>query len=120
MGASSSFSMSYSGTTFYCINDSIFFKAIYAKSAAAVSNKEKKLIKYIRRSLQPVILAYLITLFEKSTNERNAMYFATTALVGVTLLIIFTMHHAVFGQAAIGMRVRVAISAVIYRKVSIE
>lgn len=67
----------------------------------------------------PVVLSYLIKCF---TNTRidvhNEMYISATALGGILIMSIFINHHAHAEELMIGMRIRVAISSLIYRKVS--
>lgn len=71
------------------------------------------------RSFQPVVLAYFINLFEEQNEEnQNEMYIFGSALVIQSFFIILLMHHVDFGQAAIGMRIRIAVSSLIYRKVT--
>lgn len=70
-------------------------------------------------SSRPIILAELVTLFsaDNKDNTKN-MYYYSAALVGVSLLITFFMHHLQFHLASIGMRIRIATSSLIYRKIT--
>ncbi|KAI2474051.1 ATP binding cassette (ABC) transporter subfamily C member [Diabrotica virgifera virgifera] len=70
-------------------------------------------------SLKPILIAQLIELFTDDTSTRfREMYFFSTSLILVSLLIVFFFHHTNFGLQAIGMRIRVATSSLIYRKIT--
>ncbi|XP_044268658.1 ATP-binding cassette sub-family C member 4-like [Tribolium madens] len=69
------------------------------------------------RAFQPVVLAYFINLFPGEGKEnQNEMYILGSILVIQSFFIVITMHHIDLGQASIGMRIRVAVSSLIYRK----
>lgn len=76
---------------------------------------------YTCRSFQPVVLSYLIARFSDadSSNKTVEMYASGSVLVGLSIIIIFTTHHATFGLSIMGMRLRIATSSLIYRKVSL-
>ncbi|XP_074034740.1 ATP-binding cassette sub-family C member 4 isoform X2 [Leptinotarsa decemlineata] len=46
------------------------------------------------------------------------MYLSSAALVGSTTFLTFIMHHTNFGLATVGMRIRVAVSSMVYRKIT--
>lgn len=72
------------------------------------------------RSVQPIVLSYYISLFaitETKEDKTKPMYISGAILVGLSVLIVFFMHHTNFIVSAIGMRVRIACSSLIYRKV---
>jgi ATP-binding cassette subfamily C (CFTR/MRP) protein 4 len=72
----------------------------------------------VLRSFQPVVLAFFINSFSSDNpNTLNEMYIFGSVLITQSLLIVISMHHIEFGQASIGMRIRVAVSSLIYRKV---
>ncbi|EFA04472.2 putative multidrug resistance-associated protein lethal(2)03659-like Protein [Tribolium castaneum] len=68
------------------------------------------------RSFQPIVLSYLISLFGQTDPNHTAMYVSSGILVTLSLLIVLSMHQVNFGHASIGMRIRIAISALVYRK----
>jgi ATP-binding cassette subfamily C (CFTR/MRP) protein 4 len=71
----------------------------------------------VLRSFQPVVLAFFINSFSSDNpNTLNEMYIFGSVLITQSLLIVISMHHIEFGQASIGMRIRVAVSSLIYRK----
>ncbi|XP_074034732.1 ATP-binding cassette sub-family C member 4 isoform X3 [Leptinotarsa decemlineata] len=73
----------------------------------------------IFRCLQTVVLAHLIYLF-RETSEENAvmdMYIFSLLLIGFGFLISLTCQHTNHNMALIGMRVRVATSSLVYRKI---
>ncbi|XP_017778100.1 PREDICTED: multidrug resistance-associated protein 4 [Nicrophorus vespilloides] len=74
----------------------------------------------VLRSFQPVVLGYLISLFapniEDDGDNQTKMYISGAVLVLISLVVIFFNHHCNFGQSAIGMRVRIAVSSLVYRK----
>ncbi|KAJ8933698.1 hypothetical protein NQ314_013864 [Rhamnusium bicolor] len=71
------------------------------------------------RPVQPVMLSRLIILFSRDNLSENSdlMYIYGAALVAFSILIAFFMHHTNFGQSAVGMRVRIAVSSLVYRKI---
>ncbi|XP_056635576.1 ATP-binding cassette sub-family C member 4-like [Diorhabda sublineata] len=71
------------------------------------------------RCTQPLILARLISLFGEEFNEKNAekMYFYSTMLIVTSILTAFMSNHIELGLSAIGMRIRIACSSLLYRKV---
>lgn len=74
------------------------------------------------RVYQPVVLAQLIRMFSPAEErvDSSAIYISGGILSGLTFVYIFWHHHLNFELARIGMRVRVACSSLIYRKVKIE
>ncbi|CAH1105116.1 unnamed protein product [Psylliodes chrysocephalus] len=68
----------------------------------------------------PLILAHLISLFSGPFDEtkQTEMYITGAGLVLVSGCVIFTFHHANFGLSAIGMRIRIASSSLMYRKIT--
>ncbi|RZB39027.1 multidrug resistance-associated protein [Asbolus verrucosus] len=71
----------------------------------------------VLRALQPVVLAYFINLFsDDQENTHNEMYISASILVLQSFLTVIFIHHIEFGQTAIGMRIRIAVSSLIYRK----
>ncbi|ERL84842.1 hypothetical protein D910_02266 [Dendroctonus ponderosae] len=73
----------------------------------------------VLRSPQPMVLAILVKQFEPSnvTIDKAAIYISASLVVLISLLMIFFMHHGNFGVSAIGMRIRIAVSSLIYRKI---
>lgn len=71
------------------------------------------------RSFQPMVLSYLIGLFSDSGDKATEMYIAGSVLVGTSIIIIFLTHHGTFGLSIVGMRLRIATSSLLYRKVSL-
>lgn len=69
------------------------------------------------RSFQPMILSYFIKSFNPSGDDMITMYISGSLLIGISVLLIFMMHHVNFGQSCIGMRIRIAVSSLVYRKV---
>uniref|UniRef100_A0A6P7FQ01 Multidrug resistance-associated protein 4-like n=1 Tax=Diabrotica virgifera virgifera TaxID=50390 RepID=A0A6P7FQ01_DIAVI len=72
------------------------------------------------RCSQPIILFHFIALFSGENREENQgdMYIYGGLLILVSVLSIFFMHHLQIGLASIGMRVRVACSSLVYRKIT--
>ncbi|CAH1105115.1 unnamed protein product [Psylliodes chrysocephalus] len=71
------------------------------------------------RCAQPIILAKLISCFSetyKGTDEQLDKDIYGVLLVGVTGCGMFITHHTNFGLAIIGMRIRIAASSLVYRK----
>ncbi|XP_057653035.1 ATP-binding cassette subfamily C member 4-like isoform X9 [Diorhabda carinulata] len=70
------------------------------------------------RCTQPLILARLISLFGEEFNEKNTekMYFYSTMLIVTSILTAFMSNHIELGLSAIGMRIRIACSSLLYRK----
>ena len=64
-------------------------------------------------------LGFLIKHFghESNTSQQDA-YMLATAVVVMAILQAIVGHHSNFGQLEIGMRLRIACSSLIYRKVS--
>ncbi|CAG9814462.1 unnamed protein product [Phaedon cochleariae] len=71
------------------------------------------------KSLQPVVLSYTIDLFTDpgNANKTKEMYISITVLIILTTMVVFLMHHTFFGTSRIGMKVRIAVSTLIYRKI---
>ncbi|XP_022909501.2 probable multidrug resistance-associated protein lethal(2)03659 [Onthophagus taurus] len=68
---------------------------------------------------QPLVLGYLLRLFTKRENPENmelAKYITGLILVCVVFLAVLLQHHTNFGQQSVGMRVRIAVSTLVYRK----
>ncbi|CAG9768357.1 unnamed protein product [Ceutorhynchus assimilis] len=77
------------------------------------------LLHVVFRSPQPLVLAWLVKEFE-STNEspdQTYRYIMASILCLISVITIFMMHHANFGASLIGMRIRIAASSLIYRKI---
>ncbi|GJQ86167.1 hypothetical protein Trydic_g13444 [Trypoxylus dichotomus] len=74
------------------------------------------------RSFQPQILAFLLRLFigaeavDHIEDTVLAKYLTALVLVVVVLISAFIMHHTNLGQQLVGMRVRIAVSTLVYRK----
>ncbi|XP_014208079.1 multidrug resistance-associated protein 4-like [Copidosoma floridanum] len=70
------------------------------------------------RVLQPFVLAYLIGYFEHDSGTTRAQaYFYACTLVLMTLVHGMLKHHIDLGTLEIGMRLRIACSSLVYRKV---
>ncbi|CAH1105114.1 unnamed protein product [Psylliodes chrysocephalus] len=72
------------------------------------------------RCSQPVILAKLISCFSETYNGTDKQLDKNIygiLLVGVTGCGMFITHHTSFGLAIIGMRIRIAASSLVYRKI---
>ncbi|XP_076270121.1 ATP-binding cassette subfamily C member 4-like isoform X2 [Rhynchophorus ferrugineus] len=70
------------------------------------------------RSPQPVVLAQLIRGFsDPNLSDTTALYISASVLIAISIVTIFLNHHSMYGLSIIGMRVRVAISSLIYRKI---
>ncbi|CAG9858341.1 unnamed protein product [Phyllotreta striolata] len=76
------------------------------------------LINAIFRSSQPILLAKIIAQFSNEDRDYNdySKYYYSAGLVGLTLFSVFLTHHMNFGLSKIGMRIRIACSSLIYRK----
>ncbi|XP_023310959.1 multidrug resistance-associated protein 4 [Anoplophora glabripennis] len=75
----------------------------------------------VLRSVQPVILAYYISLYaisEDRADKTDQMYISGAGIVAISILVCFLMHHTNFAISAIGMRIRIAASSLIYRKIT--
>ncbi|KAJ8951069.1 hypothetical protein NQ318_003767 [Aromia moschata] len=72
------------------------------------------------RSLQPVVLSNLIKLFSRDNADKHTdlMYIYGSILIVLTILVVFLFHHANFGQSVVGMRIRIACSTLVYRKLT--
>ncbi|XP_066138463.1 ATP-binding cassette sub-family C member 4-like isoform X2 [Euwallacea fornicatus] len=72
----------------------------------------------ILRPPQPLALAYLVKEFEsEGTGDRTVVYTWSSILILISLFTIFFMHHGNFGGMAVGMRARIAVSSLVYRKI---
>lgn len=70
------------------------------------------------RASQPVVLAYFINLFsDENYSDYQMMLIFGGVLAGQSFLVVLMTHHIEFGQASIGMRARIAVSSLVYRKV---
>ncbi|CAG9858692.1 unnamed protein product [Phyllotreta striolata] len=71
-------------------------------------------------SSQPLILAHLISLFSGpyDKEKQTEMYITGAALISISACIIFLYHHCTFGMSCIGMRIRIACSSLMYRKIT--
>lgn len=75
-------------------------------------------LQYTLRASQPVVLAYFINLFSgEYSDDYQAMLIFGAVLTGQSFITVFMNHHIEFGQASIGMRARIAVSSLVYRKV---
>lgn len=64
------------------------------------------------------MLAYLVQQFSIPNEDRSTeMYISGSILVAVVLMVVFLTHHSFFGLAVVGMRFRISISSLVYRKV---
>ncbi|CAH0557999.1 unnamed protein product [Brassicogethes aeneus] len=74
----------------------------------------------IIRPVQPMILAQLLMLFTsyapKDGGVIRDMYLYGSGVVGFSVILIFMVHHSNYGQTRIGMRIRVGVSSLVYRK----
>ncbi|KAK9720652.1 ABC transporter [Popillia japonica] len=74
------------------------------------------------RAFQPQVLGFLLRLFTGAAsvdhieNTALAKYLTALVLILVVLISAFIMHHTSLGQQIIGMRIRIAVSTLIYRK----
>ncbi|KRT80294.1 ABC transporter ATP-binding protein [Oryctes borbonicus] len=71
------------------------------------------------RVFQPQILGFLLRLFIGSVdvqNSEHAKYMTALVLFIVVVINAFIQHHTMIGQQAVGMRARVAVSTLVYRK----
>ncbi|KAJ8979913.1 hypothetical protein NQ317_005349, partial [Molorchus minor] len=73
----------------------------------------------ILRTSQPVVLALLINLFGLTADKHSyiMMYTYGSILVMVTLLSVIFNAHSYYWQCVVGMRIRIAVSSLIYRKI---
>lgn len=70
------------------------------------------------RSFQPFVLAYFISLFSDDIEtDQNQMYIYGSVLMIQSILLVVSIHHIECGQASVGMRIRISVSSLIYRKV---
>ncbi|KAI2474194.1 ATP binding cassette (ABC) transporter subfamily C member [Diabrotica virgifera virgifera] len=70
-------------------------------------------------SLKPLLIAQLVALFiNYSDDVVTDIYIYSAAFIGVNVLIVFIYHHTAFGLQALGMKIRVAISSLVYRKIT--
>ncbi|KAG5876595.1 hypothetical protein JTB14_021562 [Gonioctena quinquepunctata] len=74
----------------------------------------------VLRVIQPLILSFLISEFTTAKDEytEKGMYLYSALLILVATLSVFSMHHTNMGLAVIGMRVRIATSTLLYRKIT--
>nr|AHB63235.1 multidrug resistance-associated protein [Chrysomela lapponica] len=77
----------------------------------------------ILRSILPLILSYLISLFQETDNDETVdrtktMYICSGILILVTAISIFFLHHTNKGLTVVGMKARIAVSSLIYRKIT--
>lgn len=73
---------------------------------------------FFHRVMQPYILGLFIWHFDPratSTQEEAYLYASGVIIVGIVTMLIF--HHSNIGLMEIGMRVRIASSSLMYRKV---
>lgn len=66
------------------------------------------------------MLSYLIKLFTSGKNDVdtiNEMYISGSILIAISIITIFLNHHSLNEQMMIGMRMRVAVCSLVYRKV---
>lgn len=76
-------------------------------------------IKYIsHRVVQPYILGLLIWHFDpRAESTQSEAYLYASGVIITAILITFITHHCYLGLMEIGMRVRIASSSLMYRKV---
>lgn len=71
------------------------------------------------RGLQPYVLGLLIRHFDPRANSSNEQaYTYAIALVAMIIFQAMIGHHSVVGRKQVGLRISVAYSALIYRKVA--
>lgn len=72
----------------------------------------------IVRIIQPLLLGRLLQYFRKdnTTLDQNDAWIAAAGIVGVSLFSAFNMNQFVYQSFITGMRVRVAMCSIIYRK----
>lgn len=71
------------------------------------------------RTPQPLLLSWLVGLFEdEALYDRNAAYIAASGIVLLSLVSVIFFHHVNCGTLTTGMKIRVAVSSLLNRKVS--
>lgn len=73
---------------------------------------------FLHRVMQPYLLGLLIWHFDPratSTQEEAYLYASGVIIIGIIAMLI--NHHSFIGLTEIGMRVRIASSSLVYRKV---
>lgn len=79
---------------------------------------KQSLVNAVFRSLQPMVLAFLIEQFSYLNEDRTVeMYASASIMIGMSIIIIFLTHHSMFGLSRAGMKFRIAVSSLMYRKV---
>ncbi|XP_025162191.1 multidrug resistance-associated protein 4 isoform X2 [Harpegnathos saltator] len=72
----------------------------------------------VLRIMQPYILGLFIWHFDtRATSTQNEAYIYASIIVILAILMIFVTHHSNLGLAEIGMRMRIASSSLVYRKI---
>lgn len=67
-----------------------------------------------------MVLAFFIQQFSYTEEDRTVeMYASGSIMIGVSAIMIFFMHHSSFGLTRGGMKIRIAVSSVVYRKVRV-
>lgn len=80
--------------------------------------KENEFIVLLCSSFQPVVLGYLIEQFSYTEDDRTVeMYASASVMIGMSAIMIFLTHHSSFGLTRAGMKIRIAVSSLVYRKV---
>lgn len=65
-----------------------------------------------------MVLAFLIEQFSYTGEDRTVeMYASGSIMIGMSVIVIFLTHHSFFGLSRSGMKIRIAVSSLIYRKV---
>lgn len=73
------------------------------------------------RTPQPLLLSWLVGLFEdEALYDRNAAYIAASGIVLLSFFSVIFFHHVNCGTLTTGMKIRVAVSSLLNRKVSIN
>lgn len=69
--------------------------------------------------MQPYILGLLIWHFDpRATSTQAEAYLYASGVIIASILMAFISHHSYLGLMEIGMRMRIASSSLMYRKVS--
>ncbi|CAG9833837.1 unnamed protein product [Diabrotica balteata] len=70
-------------------------------------------------SLKPILIGQLVALFVNYSEDTvTDIYIYSAGFIGLSALIVFFNHHTVFGLQVMGMKIRVAISSLVYRKIT--
>lgn len=65
-----------------------------------------------------MVLAFLIEQFRYTAEDRTVeMYASSSIMIGMSVIMVFLTHHSFFGLGRSGMKIRIAVSSLMYRKV---